>query len=73
MERIPSENVYINWYYHQALARWGENEENHAFTKANLEPGTSGLSNSNQIHQLQNDTFHRTTGIPRLNTVLPGE
>jgi hypothetical protein len=66
MERIPNEKIYINWYYHQALVRWTENEENHAFTKPNLEPGTSGLSDSNKIHQLQNYNFHRTTGIPRL-------
>ena len=63
---IRKEEVYINWYYHQALAGWGENRENHAFTKPNLEPGTSGISDRKQIHQLQDDTFHRTTGIPRL-------
>jgi len=66
MERIWKKEVYINWYCHQARAGWGENEEKHAFTKPNLEPGTSGLSDRNQIHQLQDDTFHRTTGIPRL-------
>jgi hypothetical protein len=65
MERIRKEEVYINWYYHQALAWWGD-EENHAFTKPNLEPGTSKLSDGNQIHQIQDDTFRRTTGIPRL-------
>jgi len=66
MERIRKEGVYINWYCHQALDGWGENEENHVFTKPNLEPGTSGLSDGKQIHQLQDDTFRRTTGIPRL-------
>lgn len=66
MERIRKEEVYINWYYRQAFAGWGENEENHAFTKPNLEPGTSGLSDGSQIPQLLDDTFHRTKGIPRL-------
>jgi len=52
MERTRKEDVYINWYYLQELAGWGENEVIHAFTKPNLEPGTSGLSERNQIHQL---------------------